>query len=157
MYFRAINIPSVELARFEAFHTCSTLLYTYQSNFPHCVAASSPIRGTPCLQDDPNHRAHVICRFAVVRVGHHQTIKPSNHQTITPSTSKGAHTAKPMMSASKSESYIPIARTKAGLRLPTVKSSTNLVALASSNKTPIRRGRLRELRLPPPGGYQNAA
>eukprot|EP00752_Nemacystus_decipiens_P015606 g13929.t1 len=60
------------------------------------------------------------------------------------------------MSVSRSESYLPIARQKTGIPLPLVESSSKNL-LASSSQPPKRRGRLRDHRLPPPGGYQTVA
>ncbi|CAM9143315.1 unnamed protein product [Ectocarpus fasciculatus] len=60
------------------------------------------------------------------------------------------------MSTSKSESHIPKVKKTPGVRLPKVK-----VAAAHRDKAdsmaPRRRGRHRDMRLPPPGGYQNTA
>ncbi|CAM9869137.1 unnamed protein product, partial [Scytosiphon promiscuus] len=61
------------------------------------------------------------------------------------------------IATSKSESHIAIARFQSSVRLPKVESAAIGREHIKMKSCPKRRGKKRDLRLPPPGGYQNAA
>lgn len=166
------------------YHRCTTSVYiqtaAFSGNYTSCSTANFQLRSvSSAVRAQTGHSTAyddlLIVDSSAVRTnllkGRTRYRTSAQSGTFSPggqhaeSTKPGAvtgdrHTAKTveakrvrMMATSKSESHIATAGLQPSVRLPKVESDADF----NKNNCPKRRGRKRDLRLPPPGGHQNAA